>query len=139
MLTLPRGTWRCIADVRRWWEERNSLPLRVGEADERAPLAAEREGAAAPVVGDAAGKMDLLSRRMLALHLDPSEFARAELSALSELQRLCGRCRHRVQCEGDLADEFADPAWQNWRDYCPNANALSILSALRGCAPEATT
>jgi len=32
--------------------------------------------------------------------------------------------------------EVLDPAWQEWRDYCPNATTLSALGALQMC-PDA--
>lgn len=75
---------------------------------------------------------DLLARRMTGLHLDPEEFSRAEPTLFREFQRLCIACESKGRCARDLADEFADPAWQDWRDYCPNASMLSMLSTLRG-------
>jgi hypothetical protein len=76
---------------------------------------------------------DLLVRRMRALHLDPDRFAASDNSAFAELSRLCERCDSRGQCERELEDEFADPGWQAWRDYCPNSTTLSVLTALHGC------
>jgi hypothetical protein len=75
---------------------------------------------------------DLLVRRMRALHIDPDQPA-SEVFAFGELTRVCRQCRTRAQCERELDDEFADPGWQAWRDYCPNATALSMLTALHGC------
>lgn len=75
----------------------------------------------------------LLCRRMRALRLDPDELYCREPRAFGMLRRLCATCPVPGRCARDLADEFADPAWQDWRNYCPNATTLSILSALRGC------
>ncbi|MFD2180806.1 hypothetical protein [Rhodoplanes azumiensis] len=75
----------------------------------------------------------LLCRRMRALRLDPDELYCSEPRAFGMLHRLCATCPVPGRCARDLADEFADPAWQDWRNYCPNATTLSILSALRGC------
>ena len=79
----------------------------------------------------------LLRRRMAALRVDPDELARSEPTTFQELRRLCSACDSRGRCALDLADKGADPAWQAWRDYCPNATTLSVLSALRGCQPDA--
>jgi hypothetical protein len=76
---------------------------------------------------------ELLLLRMRGLHIDPDDFAHAERLAFHEVQNLCAKCDRTSQCAQDLGDEFADPAWQEWRDYCPNATTLSILSALQSC------
>lgn len=78
----------------------------------------------------------LLCRRMRALHLDPDELYCSDPRAFSAMQRLCGNCDCPGRCAQDLGDEFADPGWQDWRNYCPNATTLSILSALQGCGPD---
>lgn len=78
----------------------------------------------------------LLCRRMRALHLDPDELYCSEPRAFGVLHRLCATCDVPGRCARDLADEFADPGWQDWRNYCPNATTLSILSALRVCGPD---
>lgn len=44
----------------------------------------------------------------------------------------CARCAARGKCMRDLDDEFADPAWGDWRNYCPNATSLSFLRTLHG-------
>ncbi len=80
----------------------------------------------------------LLFRHMAALHIDRNALAEDDPLLFRELQGRCTLCRSRGRCVRDLADEFADPAWQNWRDYCPNATALSMLSALQSytCDPD---
>ena len=78
--------------------------------------------------------ISLLERRMEALSLNPDEVAHIEPLAVRELQHRCVKCEKRGQCALDLADKFADPAWQSWRDYCPNAAALSMLSTFQSCS-----
>ena len=78
--------------------------------------------------------IDLLERRMEALSLDPDQVAHKEPLTIRELQHRCVRCERRRQCALDLADKFADPGCEYWRDYCPNAARLSMLSALQGCS-----
>ena len=78
--------------------------------------------------------ISLLERRMEALSLNPDEVTHMEPLTVRELQRRCVRCEKRGQCALDLADEFADPGWQYWRDYCPNAARLSMLSTFQSCS-----
>jgi hypothetical protein len=72
----------------------------------------------------------LLERRMEALSLNPAEVAHMEPLKVRELQHCCVRCAKREQCALDLADRFADPDWQRWQGYCPNAATLTMLSTL---------
>jgi hypothetical protein len=78
-----------------------------------------------------ADPISLLERRMEALSLDPDEVAHTEPLTVRELRQRCGKCEKSGQCALDLADEFADPGWQYWRDYCPNAATLSMLSTFQ--------
>jgi hypothetical protein len=71
---------------------------------------------------------------MEALSLNPDEVTHIEPLTVRGLQHRCVRCKKREQCALDLADEFADPGWQSWRDYCPNAATLSMLSTFRSCS-----
>ena len=77
--------------------------------------------------------ISLLERRMEALSLSPDEVAHIEPLTIRELQHSCAKCEKRGQCALDLADEVADPGWQHWQDYCPNAARLMTLSTLQGC------
>jgi hypothetical protein len=74
---------------------------------------------------------DLLERRMGLLSLDPDEIAHMEPDIVGKLRHHCVKCTDRDQCALDLADKSADPGWQYWRDYCPNAATLTMLSALQ--------
>jgi len=78
--------------------------------------------------------ISLLERRLEALSLDPDEVAHIEPLTVRELQHRCVKCEKREQCALDLADEFADPGWQSWRDYCPNAATLTMPSTFRSCS-----
>ena len=88
--------------------------------------------------GESFGQAELLYRRAMALHLDLDELSRSEPLVLREFERSCAMCRTRGRCVLDLAQEFArdpaEPADQDWRDYCPNAAMLKALSTLQGCA-----
>jgi hypothetical protein len=75
--------------------------------------------------------ISLLERRMEALSLDPDEVLHVEPRAVRQLQQRCVTCAKLGQCALDLADEFADPGWHNWRDYCRNAATLTMLNTLR--------
>jgi hypothetical protein len=71
--------------------------------------------------------ISLLERRMEALSLDPDKVAHIEPLTIRELRQRCVKCAKLGQCALDLADEFADPGFQSWRGYCPNAATLTML------------
>jgi hypothetical protein len=79
----------------------------------------------------------LLSERMLVLRLDPGEVQRTEPAMFGEFQTLCRMCKNQEECAWSLVHDATDPAWQEWRNYCPNSAKLRMLSALRGCAFDA--
>ena len=133
-----------VGVIARWWRSwtrarSNVFDLQDCSADE-VELVAQYLGISAAELRFIASydpdRADLLRRRMAALHLEPGELARSEPATFAELQRLCTTCDSRGRCALDLADEFSDPAWQAWRDYCPNAKTLSLLSALQGCRSD---
>jgi hypothetical protein len=78
--------------------------------------------------------ISLLERRMEALSLNPDEVAHIEPRTVRKLQQRCVKCEKREQCALDLADEFADFAWQSWREYCPNAATLTMLNTFQSCS-----
>ena len=65
---------------------------------------------------------------MQALSLRYDDLARMESRTVRQLQQRCVKCERSGQCALDLADEFADPGSQYWRDYCPNAATLTMLT-----------
>lgn len=75
----------------------------------------------------------LLYPRMRGLGLDPSAVAARDATGFEMLRIRCRGCDVTVRCAADFADEFADPGWQDWRNYCPNATMLSILDMLERC------
>lgn len=130
MLTPPGTPWGGVATFwRRWGWRAMQVPPPDSRFNQDDTLSTERT----MDVARQQERAGLLVRRMHALHLDPDRFAGGEDSAFGELKRLCARCESRGQCERELDDEFADPGWQAWRDYCPNSTTLSMLTALHGC------
>ena len=76
----------------------------------------------------------LLARRMAALDLDSYELAITEAALVHHLQRRCVSCEAWRRCLQDLTHDRAGLDWQecqDWMDYCPNASALEMLSALQ--------
>jgi hypothetical protein len=83
---------------------------------------------------------NLLARRMVALDLDSYELALSEPALTRHLQSQCMLCDSRGRCLQDFEREAGDAAWQNreeWREYCPNASLLDMLSALKDCSKAA--
>jgi hypothetical protein len=78
--------------------------------------------------------ISLLERRMEALSLNPDEVAHMEPLTVRELRNRCVKCQKLEQCALDLADEIADPALELWRNYCPNAAALTLLRTSQSCS-----
>jgi len=74
-----------------------------------------------------AERAQLLPRRMAALHLDPNILAGVEPFTVGELVERCTTCESPGQCEWDLLEDPASPAWQA---YCPNATTLMALARL---------
>ena len=77
---------------------------------------------------------DLLFRRLAMLHIDRDALAREDPLLYRELQGLCTLCKDKERCVLDLSREPDDPAWQDWRDYCPNSTMLSFLAVLQGAS-----
>jgi hypothetical protein len=82
----------------------------------------------------AANNATLLARRMAALDLDAYELAITEAALVHHLKRRCMSCEAWRRCLQDLTPDRADLDWQecqDWMDYCPNASALKMQSALQ--------
>ena len=73
----------------------------------------------------------LLQRRMIALNLDIGALAQIEPGIVGDLQGRCMTCRGAERCAEDFLAHSDDPAWPDWRDYCPNAARLEMLVALQ--------
>src|ERR1700726_4457208 len=78
--------------------------------------------------------ISLLERRMEALSLSQDEVAHIEPLTVRQLQQRCVKCQRSGQCALDLADDTAEPGWQSWRDYCPNAATLMMLRTFKSCS-----
>jgi hypothetical protein len=78
----------------------------------------------------------LMVRRMARLGLDSQQLRGAEPMLFHRLQANCLRCPRPERCALALMDEAIDCGWQEWRDYCPNATELSMLSAVNACRAD---
>jgi hypothetical protein len=74
-----------------------------------------------------------LFRRLEMLHIDWAVLAEEDPLLFREIQGYCTLCESRRRCLMNLANELADPGWEDWQDYCPNARTLSVLATLQGC------
>jgi hypothetical protein len=144
VLRSPNDAWSLPTAVARLWRrftgatpapsEPDSCALE-GNAQEPAPAVPELLS----ISSHGLYGSNLLERRMVALNLDPAEVARSEPALFRSFQRLCTSCRSPMRCAQNLAEEFArdpsQPASSDWRDYCPNATTLNMLSTLQSCSP----
>jgi hypothetical protein len=80
---------------------------------------------------------DLLHRRMAILGIAADDVAAAKPGLFEDMQRRCTLCTSRRQCMLDFIRTSDNPAWLGWRDYCPNAATLNMLSVLHLCAKPA--
>ena len=72
-------------------------------------------------------RSQLLPRRVAALELDGDKLACVKPFTVGELVERCTTCACPEQCEWDLLEDPANPAWQA---YCPNAATLMALARL---------
>lgn len=131
-MTPPREPWVAfdgLLGLFKTWIARPILSFASGAA--LAPYRGERTPDS-----EVADSSDLLKRRMRALHLDPEDLVRAPARVAGVKTGLCARCEARGKCMRALDDEFVDPGWGDWRNYCPNATTLSLLSTLHECEEE---
>ncbi len=70
---------------------------------------------------------NLLFRWMDMLQVDRSDLAKDNPPLFHELQGLCASCLSKEECAQDLAHEFDNARWTEWRAYCPNSAALRDL------------
>jgi hypothetical protein len=120
--------------LERWYE---LMRAGVGRSERRRVRPDGIKGVAeGPDAGFAIPPYDvsLLFRRITMLRIDRDELARDDPLLFCELQGRCTLCQSRGHCARDLAHEFDDPAWQDWRDYCPNSTTLSFLGTLQDCS-----
>lgn len=142
---LPRNDrWSVLGAVTRWWRRCTNTGSDLFElescgADQIERMAQDLGLSASDLrslVSHGPGGASLLRRRLAALHLDQDELARSEPALLRDLQRLCTICESRGRCARDFAQHATDPDRQDWRDYCPNAATLKMLSRLKSCSDD---
>lgn len=145
-MAAPARGWPIVSTLRRWY--RNWSAAREGAFGLQCAGAAEVQRIAQDLGLSSfelqelvrhPDERELLAQRMALLHLEPTAFARSEPAASRDLQRVCSLCNVRERCAGDLEEQSRDPAWQEWRDYCPNATTLSALAALQACSEARQT
>ncbi len=135
MMTSATEQFRSLAaDVARWWwnwRGNRAARAELNRLDPETAAAIARDvGASRDELRALAGKWpdsaDLLSRRMIALHLDPKQIARAQPAVSNDLKKLCSLCFEKRHCAHDLDSGATDTAW---RHYCPNTFTLTSLGA----------
>ncbi len=119
-----------IAPLAEWWRSRSMVhqnleslgafsPEEMARIAQDIGLSSTELRSLASYCSDAA---ELLERRLAAAGLDPKVLAKTAPSELRDMERLCTLCRSKGRCSYDLAGDPRDPAW---REYCPNAAAIS--------------
>src|ERR1700694_3158486 len=140
-MSAPPRYWPILDTIRRW--HRNWRAARKGASELQCAGTAEMERIAQELglssfelrsLVSHPDERELLGKRLAGLHLEPSALARSEPATFRDVQRVCAMCGFKYRCARDLAVEALDPAWQEWRDYCPNATTLSALGALHICS-----
>lgn len=74
----------------------------------------------------------LLHRMLAALGIDEDALVKRDPAVMRDLERLCATCGHKRHCAHDLA---AGAGAEHYRNYCPNAYTLGMLSADKKTAP----
>jgi hypothetical protein len=74
--------------------------------------------------------IDLLSRRMAHIGLDPARLNSDQLDILAEIRTRCPGCEDPARCGAELATASPNPGWEDWDEYCPIAARLRVLAAL---------
>jgi hypothetical protein len=67
---------------------------------------------------------DELPKLLKALGIDEKAIARTQPLVLRDMERVCAACRHKLQCEHDLATGTSP---QSYEEYCGNASTIDAL------------
>ena len=67
---------------------------------------------------------DELPKLLKALGIDERAIARSQLLVLRDMERVCASCRHKRECDRDLA---AGTSPQHYQEYCGNASMIDSL------------
>jgi hypothetical protein len=135
-------SWPIVGAIVRWWRNRFADASELFElerygAQELEHMARDLGLSTADLrmfMTHTPGDANLLRCRVASLRLDPDELAWSEPALVRDMQRLCTLCKAQARCARDFGRIAADPAWQNWREYCPNATALTMLSTIEDCS-----
>jgi hypothetical protein len=136
MSTLPRGeiSQSPIYAVLQWiWDQSrsNTLAQLQSCAEKEVESIARDNGISASdfraLVSLGPNASNLLERRMALLDLDPVEVSEIATQIFRDLQRVCSFCQSHRHCRRDLG---RDPAKPEWKNYCPNVEALMALDAM---------
>ena len=68
--------------------------------------------------------VDELPKMLAALGIDQADLARTEPLLLRDMERVCALCRHKRQCNRDLA---AGTSAEHYEEYCLNASTIDGL------------
>ena len=72
-----------------------------------------------------------LPKMIAALNLDANALRRAQPLVMRDMERVCGLCNNKRQCNSELA---AGTAAQNNADFCSNSPTLGFLAKETGLA-----
>jgi hypothetical protein len=78
----------------------------------------------ATLASKSAKSADLLQKLLVALGVDPKNFANDNPMAMHDLQRLCVNCGQKQRCTHEFD---VGTAAENYREFCPNAYTLDVL------------
>jgi hypothetical protein len=143
-LTAGNSRWAIVNIVSAWWRRAMSAPdIHAQESGATSAALAEHFPRSSTQLLSLSNQglhgSNLLERRMAALKLEPKVLAREEPDLFRGLQRLCTGCLSPRRCARDLMQELGrDPTEESsgaWREYCPNASTLHMLSTLESCSP----
>lgn len=119
------------------WHSRQPIQYDAEDAERIARELGLSVSELSEIVAYGSERPDLLRHRMTLLGLDPDNVAAFEAALVRELQIRCAQCDSRRQCLLDFARTSNDPYWAGWREYCPNAATLNMLSTLQICSQSA--
>ena len=122
-----------LGQVLNWWSEARERWARLAElrtlpAEELGRIAADVGLSTAELLdvsAQPAGTLELLERRLAALHLDAEEIRQLSPLLLRDLQRTCAMCTEQQRCKDDMAISPLAPGWES---YCPNSGTLRTLT-----------
>ena len=74
---------------------------------------------------------DELHALLLQLGIGEKQLASTQPLLLRDMERVCGLCRHKAQCDRELS---AGTAAEHYDGYCPNASTLAAVQR-HDCTP----